>query len=49
MSDRDDNQRNQAVDPPENTGAEEMSLEPPAESPEAIDPPENTETKEPLE
>ena len=48
MSDRDNDQPNQAIDPPENTAPEEMSLDP-QESPEAIDPPENTKTKQPLE
>jgi hypothetical protein len=49
MSDRDNDQNNQAIDPPENTAPEEMSMDAPQESPEAIDPPENTKTKQPLE
>jgi hypothetical protein len=46
MSDREDDPRNQAIDPPENTGGGAMSLDAPEEpQPEAIDPPENTKTK----
>lgn len=48
MSERDNDQGNAAIDPPENTGPE-VSMDSPEEAPQAIDPPENTKTKEPLE
>jgi hypothetical protein len=51
MSDRENDPRDQAIDPPENTGAgNAMSMDSTEEdSAEAIDPPENTKTKQPLE
>lgn len=50
MSDRENDPRDQAIDPPENTRAEDaMSMDSTDAPAEAIDPPENTKTKEPLE
>ncbi len=50
MSDRENDPQNQAIDPPENTGGGNMSMDSTEEKPaDAIDPPENTKTKEPLE
>jgi hypothetical protein len=53
MSDRENDPGNQAIDPPENTGAGSMSMDSSDSAEEAqnnaIDPPENTKTKQPSE
>ena len=41
MSDRENDEREEAVDPPENQGGGNMSLEPTDDQASAVDPPEN--------
>jgi hypothetical protein len=42
MSDRENDQDAQAIDPPENTRADAMNMDSTDDSAQAIDPPENT-------